>query len=412
MNVRVMVLALLAVGMLAACHRGKVKDVDAPVKLLPLRDTVSVQRLWQASVGGDKPVLRLGLGLGIDGDQVYAAGHDGDIAAFSIADGRALWRTKTKLSLSGGTGAGEGIVVAGSASGVLVALKAADGSALWRSKLGGEILSAPVVGGKTVVVRTVDGRLHALAVSDGKEIWREEQPIPRLTLRGVATPVIEGDAVYCGFDNGKVLAYALSDGSKLWEATVSPPHGRTELERLDDIDSAVRVLGQDVLAVGYQGRAAMLARDSGQIWWSRDASSYRGLDADQDGVLISTTDGQLLMLNRRTGTEMWHNDSLLHRRLSPPLLVGDLAAVADFEGVLHWFDRLTGVEVARDKVGDAVSTAPLLHNGVLLLITDKGRVMAFKPAASRAAAAAASGVPEAPVTPAAPAGDTAATPQS
>ncbi len=388
MNFRAVLIGVLAVASLAACNRNKVKDVDAPAKLVELRDSLKVDRLWQASVGGAKPVMRLGLGLGLDGEHVYASAHDGDIAAFDAGSGRSLWRTKTKLALSGGTGAGFGVVAAGSADGVVVAVKSSDGSALWRAKLGGEILSAPAVSEKIVVVRTVDGRLHGLSTADGKEVWREEQPIPRLTLRGAATPVISGDAVYCGFDNGKVLALALSDGAKLWEATVSPPRGRTELERLVDVDSAVHVVGEDVLAVGFQGRAAMLARDSGQIWWSRDASSYRGLDVDEEGVLISTAGGQLLMLNRRTGTEMWHNDSLLRRRLSAPLLVGDFAAVVDLDGVLHWFDRQTGDAVARDKVGDAVSTPLLLNNGVLLLITDKGHIEAYKPGARRAAAAA------------------------
>ena len=386
MKLRSALMTLLAMAVLAACNRHKVKDVDAPVQLKELRNSTRVDRLWQASVGGDKPELRLGLGLGIDGERVFAAAHDGDIAAFGLSDGRSLWRTHTKLPLSGGTGAGGGLVVAGSADGMVVALKSADGSPAWRAKVGGEILSAPAVAEKIVVVRTVDGRLHALSSSDGKEIWRDEQPIPRLTLRGAASPVIVGDAVYCGFDNGKVLALSLADGAKLWEATVSPPRGRTELERLVDIDSAVHVVGEDVLAVGFQGRVAMLAKDSGQVWWSRDASSYRGLDVDDEGVLIASSTGQLLMLNRRTGTELWRNDSLLRRRLSAPLLVGDLAAVVDFDGVLHWFDRHSGEAVARDKVGDAVSTAPRFSAGVLLLITDKGRIQAFKPAQRSVAA--------------------------
>jgi outer membrane protein assembly factor BamB len=388
MNSRIAFAAVCTVLALAGCSRNKVKDKEAPAKLVELRETLPVQRLWSASVGGDKPVLRLGLGLGLEGERVFAAGHDGDVAAFDLKSGRSLWRTRTKAALSGGTGAGSGIVAVGSADGEVIALKSADGAALWRTKVGGEVLSAPAVSEKIVVVRSVDGRLHGLSSADGKEVWREEQQIPRLTLRGAASPVISGDAVYCGFDNGKVLALSLADGAKLWEATVSPPRGRTELERLVDIDSAVHVSGENVLAVGFQGRAAMLARESGQIWWSRDVSSYRGLDVDDDGVLIATAGGQLLMLSRRNGTELWHNDSLLHRRLSPPTIVGDAVAVADSDGMLHWFDRQSGDAVARDKVGDAISTAPIAINGELLLITDKGRIQALKPGVRAVAAAA------------------------
>lgn len=368
---------------LAACsssrHKLK-KDVDAPAPLPAIHATLAVERLWSASVGGAKPVMRLGLGLGVDAGTVYAAGYDGDLAAFSLKTGRALWHTKTKkVLLSGGTGAGAGLVVVGSAKGDVLAFKAADGRAAWQVKVGGEVLSAPAVSEKVVVVRTVDGRLHALSTADGKELWREEQQIPRLTLRGTASPLIVGDAVYCGFDNGKVLALSLADGTKLWEATVSSPRGRTELERMVDVDSMVHVSGEDVFAVGFQGRAAMLARDSGQVWWSHEVSSYRGLDVDENGVVIATSGGQLLMLNRRNGIELWHNDSLARRRLSTPVLVGNYVAVVDLDGIVHWFDSRTGEALARSKAGDAVSSAPLSIDGVLVVLTDKGHIAAFRP---------------------------------
>src|SRR5207244_3399880 len=83
----------------------------------------------------------------------------------------------------------------------------------------------------------------------------------------------------------------MTDGSVQWEAAITPPHGRTELERLADIDSAVGVSGHDVYAVGFQGRVAMLALDTGQIWWSHEASSYRGLTLGEDMLYVATGDG-------------------------------------------------------------------------------------------------------------------------
>ena len=64
-------------------------------------------------------------------------------------------------------------------------------------------------------------------------------------------------------------------------------HGRTELDRLADIDSRVLVVGDNVFAAGYQGRTAMLALDSGQLWWSHDMSSYRGLAVDDDKLYVT-----------------------------------------------------------------------------------------------------------------------------
>src|SRR4051812_29051931 len=239
----VFVAALLA---LAACDSNKksTKKVDQPAKLTDLKSpTIKVQRLWSASVGGGGKKMRLGLGLASMGERLYAAGNEGDVAAFDLKTGKQVWRTKTKLELTGGTGAGSELVAVGSAKGVVVALSASDGKELWRSEVHGEILSAPAITATEVVVRTVDGKLRALAAADGKEVWNTEQQIPKLTLRGVATPVISREMVISGFDNGRVLAVSTVDGATVWDSPVSPSHGRTELDRLNDIDAAVKVQG-------------------------------------------------------------------------------------------------------------------------------------------------------------------------
>ena len=74
---------------------------------------------------------------------------------------------------------------------------------------------------------------------------------------------------------------------------MNAPHGRTELERLADIDSPARISGDDIFVVGFQGRVAMLALDSGQIWWAHDASSYRGFAMDDDNIYLTTPTASL-----------------------------------------------------------------------------------------------------------------------
>jgi outer membrane protein assembly factor BamB len=233
-------LCALALVPLAACHSKKDKAIDPPAELTDFPASLRVQRVWDTGLGGKKAeVLRLGLDVAAADGHAYAAGRSGDVEAFNVDSGKSLWRTRTKAPLSGGTGVGNGLVVVGSSEGAVIALNAADGSERWRAKVNGEVLSAPAVATNAVIVRTVDGKLHALASDTGKQIWEYEQQVPRLSLRGTAIPVIVGNEVICGFDNGKVAALSLSDGSLLWETTVAPARGRTELERLVDIDSAV-----------------------------------------------------------------------------------------------------------------------------------------------------------------------------
>jgi outer membrane protein assembly factor BamB len=148
------------------------------------------------------------------------------------------------------------------------------------------------------------------------------------------------------------------------------------------------VVGEDVFVAGYQGRAAMLALDTGQIWWTRELSSYRGVDVDEDQMYVAQSNGELVAMRRRTGAELWRNDSLKFRSLSAPAVVGDYVVVADLEGYVHWFDRVTGSIAGRAKAGgERVTNAPLTVGNVLYVINDKGEISALRgdPIAAKAA---------------------------
>ena len=366
----------LALG-LVACDKDK--DIEPPAKLVDFDAKLAIERVWSASLGGKDRSMRLALAPAASDGHVYAAGGQGQVAAFEGRSGRSLWRTELKVALSGGPGVGAGIVVVGASDGQLFALDAASGARRWATRLSGEVLSAPVIAPQAVIVRTVDGRVRALAPASGKELWSNEQAVPRLTLRGTSRPVLAGDSVVCGFDNGKVAAYAVASGDTLWEAAVSPPHGRTELERLVDIDGALQVSGHDVFVTGFQGRVAMLALDSGQIWWAREASSYRGLALAGDTIFVTNSDSRVLALRRRDGTPLWQQDRLARRGLTAPAVDGDAIVVADFEGHVHWLDQASGAFLGRSATAKGrVTNAPLAVDGFVYLQSDAGQLYALR----------------------------------
>jgi outer membrane protein assembly factor BamB len=370
----------VAVLLLAACSKDK--TVETPAKLTPLVATLRASKVWTASVGRKKEAaLRLSLGMSVADGRVFAAGHRGDVVAFDLARGHVAWRARIKAPLSGGTAVGDGLVLIGSSDGRLFALDESTGKSRWSVRINGEVLAPAAISEHLIALRTVDGKLHGLSPADGHELWSQQQQVPRLSLRGTARPVIAGDQVVSGFDNGKVMALNVSDGTVLWEANISPPHGRTELERLDDIDTTVRVAGADVYTVGFQGKIAMLALDTGQVWWSREASSYRSLTLDDDNLYMVTADGEVVAMRAKTGAELWRQKVLLNRGLSAPATMDDLNAivVGDYQGYVHWLDKSTGALAARASAGKVrISATPIVAGDRVLVINDRGQITAFR----------------------------------
>jgi outer membrane protein assembly factor BamB len=373
---RLVLMAMLGVA-LSACDNSKA--VDPPAKLVDIKPVLQVKKLWSESLGGGGDHLRLGLQPSVIGNVIYAAGHKGEVVALSADTGRQLWSVKTRLELSAGPAAADDMVVIGSANGDLVVLEADSGKQRWRHQLSGEMLSKALIGNGLVIARTVDGRLQALNAADGSVRWTVEEAVPRLSLRGTARPILAGDAVVAGFDNGKLMAVDANTGDTLWSVTIDSPTGRNELDRLADIDAAAAYSGKDVFVAGFQGRVAMLDMDNGQVWWAKEASSYRGFGLDDQVLYLTNANGVITALRRVDGNQQWETEALRQRGLTAPAIVGDSLVVGDYEGYLHWLSKVDGSLQARAKTdGERITNAPLVADGRIFVQTDSGKLIAFE----------------------------------
>jgi outer membrane protein assembly factor BamB len=366
---------------------------DKPTVLVPISNHFEVRRVWSTRISGEKPKLRLGLGIGVSDERVFVANHKGAVEAFALETGKRLWRVQLKAPLSAGPTAGHGMVAVGSSKGEIMLLSEADGRVLWRVRVNSEILSGPAIGEDVVVVRTVDGKMHGFATRNGTENWVVDQQVPKLSLRGTSAPALSGDLAITGFDNGRVVAVNRYNGTTVWDNPVGQSHGSTELARLIDVDAPVVVDGDDVYTVAFQGRVVHITRDTGQITWNHDLSSYRGLAVDSASVYISTADGDVVRLDRQNGTEQWTQKALERRQLTAPVAYEGYAVVADAGGIIHWLNPANGEIVARAQVDKSprrkpitskgislkrrISAEPIAAGGLLLVFSDSGVLSAF-----------------------------------
>ena len=350
-----------------------------PQELVGFEATVEVRRIWSAKVGGESEYLRVGLRPSGDGSRIYAASRDGRVAAFDPESGDTLWRTDLETELSAGPGNGEGNVAVVTDDGRIVLLDAKDGSELWRSFIGAEALAHPLINDEVVIVQTIDHRLLALSRFDGRRKWQIEQSGPALTMRGAASPKLVGSLVVAGFDNGRLLGVDAREGDIAWESLLALPTGRSDLDRLSDIDGEIAVVGQDLYAAGYQGRVAAVAAESGQVLWQREISSHSGVAADWNRIYTAREDGEVISMSRSTGAESWRTDATLRRSPTLPVPFQGTVVVGDFEGYLHFFSNFDGTTAARVRFGkDAISGHPVVMANRLFVQSDNGSIAAFE----------------------------------
>ncbi|MEE8379173.1 MAG: PQQ-binding-like beta-propeller repeat protein, partial [Gammaproteobacteria bacterium] len=173
---------------------------------------------------------------------------------------------------------------------------------------------------------------------------------PKLTLRGTASPILDGNQIIAGFANGKLVSLNAQTGEVNWQVTITVPRGRTDLERLSDIDGLFQISNGSVYVTSYQGRVASVSLSDGRIQWARKMSSYNGLSVSAGQLYISDTEGRVWSLDARTGATLWRQDNLTGREISTPVVMDNAVVVADYQGYTHWLSVEDGQVIARQSM--------------------------------------------------------------
>ena len=375
------ILVLLALAVLAAgCGKNNKRDnVEEAAELLQFTPTLGVSSAWRQDLGKGERRLGIRQHPTVDGSQVYAADPKGRLYAFDVASGATRWSVDTALRFSSSPGVGEGTLVVGTLDGEVVAFNPDTGSERWRNRVTAEVLAAPVVARGLVVVRGIDGRVFAFSITDGERRWVYDHGTPALTLRGSSAPILAEGLVLLGYDSGQVVALRGEDGVQLWEQTVAFGEGRTELERMVDIDGEMAYDAGQLYVAAFNAQVVGVSLDGGRPLWNREMSSYAGVALSGARLFVTDRDGVLWALDRDSGAALWKQDGLGHRWLTTPVVQGNHVVVGDVEGYLHWFDIETGQPAARERLDKKpIRATPQVIGDTLLAVSTAGRLGAFR----------------------------------
>jgi outer membrane protein assembly factor BamB len=371
MNFRSVLIVLASLFMLA-CSSQEIKEDNGeledagPAPLLDFNESVELDVVWRRTLGLGVGELNIRLKPAVSDNVVFMADYNGELSALELATGDEVWSLTFDYKISGGVVVSEGDVYIATQDGVLHSIAKDTGKITWSQQLSSESIAPAVADREQVYIRTIDGHLTAFDRKNGKQNWTYEAALPVLTVHGTAAPVLMHNLVISGFANGKLIALDRELGIPRWNKRLAIPEGRSELERLVDLDGTPVVEDGLVYATAYHGKLAAVGFD-GKTRWETELSSYFGPTLGLGNLYITRDDDHVQAYDQLNGASVWSQNSLQGRFLTQPVKHGRYIIVADFEGYVHVLSQVDGEILGRLSVRPrplhmTLPNQPEMHN--------------------------------------------------
>jgi outer membrane protein assembly factor BamB len=322
---------------------------SGPAELLSFDETVDVDIVWRRSLGKGSGAKNIRLRPAQSGDNVYVADYNGQLWALELVSGDKVWSRNFDQNITSGVVVAENDLFIATQDGILHSVAKSNGELQWSQPLSSESIAPVVVDDAQVYIRTIDGHLTAFDRRSGKQNWTYQAALPVLTVHGTGSPVLLQDLVVTGFANGKLVAVDRELGIPRWDKRLAIPQGRSELERLVDLDGTPLVEKGIVYATAYHGKLSAIGYD-GKTQWETELSSYFGPALGLGNLYITRDDDHVQAYDQVNGASVWSHSALQGRFLNQPGEYENYVLVADFEGYVHVLAQVDGEMLGRLSV--------------------------------------------------------------
>ncbi|MBQ7153934.1 MAG: PQQ-binding-like beta-propeller repeat protein [Synergistaceae bacterium] len=220
------------------------------------------------------------------------------------------------------------LVMFGDSVGKFYALDSSTKSYKWASETeGSSAIGIPAVQGNSAVFAQSDGHIYCLRISDGETIWSYEPEFSESETEGLSDgPVIGGEYVYAAFSSGTLRALNLKNGKVAWT---------------------------------YKAEQGL-----------RTAPAYGG-----GLVLLGEYNGIFSMIDAKTGKRV--NGGGAGGAINSPAVNGGNVYYSAWDGSVHAVQIKDVIPLWDSKVGEPITTAPVISDGLIVVCTATGKVIAL-----------------------------------
>lgn len=356
---------------------------------------VTIAEAWTASIGDGGGYRRKILAQPVVADgTVFTMDSDGDVAAFSLANGSRLWRFDTKNNeadapnIGGGLGYDAGTLYAANGLGDVLALDAAKGTVRWRRTLDVPARSAPTIAEGRIFLTTIDDRLLGLLASDGSTLWSHRGLGGGTPMLGQPAPAYASGLVVAGFGSGELTALRADTGTNVWSDGLGSARLHSVLTDFTAIRGAPVISRGLVYAIGMGGLAVCIDLPTGRRVWERKVTGEDMPCVAGDWIFLVTIEQEVVAMSARDGRVAWvtplprWENAEKHRdpyTWYGPVLAGDRLVVTGTSEEAVSISPYTGAILGRQSMsGVASPVAPIVADGTLLVVSDDARILALR----------------------------------
>lgn len=347
------------------------------------------KKIWTASVGkGSRRGLPLTaqpvVGLG----HVYTLDTNSTVKALTLKDGKATWERMLRPKgedepvIGGGVAFHNGIVYATTGYRMLYALDASNGKTLWTAGLPAPTRAAPTVASGRVFVATMNNQLSAFNANDGRFLWDYNSIEEQAGLVGAAAPAANETIVVPAFSSGEVPALRVENGALAWSDMLTPVGPQTGDPGISDVRAPVVIDRGYVFAISYGGRLNAIDERTGERVWTQDIGGVEMPLVSGNTLYVLSNEAELVALDRESGAIRWLRDMPAGDddpiTWAGPILASGRLFITSSVGYVVEIDAVTGETVRNWEAEAGVKISPVISNGILFLLDEKGRLTAYR----------------------------------
>ena len=230
------------------------------------------------------------------------------------------------------------------------------------------ITTGVALSGNTALFGNAEGILMAVNADSQSEIWSYKEG----DSNAVGTPAIADGNVFFAKLTGEVICLRIADGALVWK--YAPAHSDSLNEGLND---GVTVGGGHVYAAFTTGELRALDLKNGHVLWTYKAEQgLRTAPAYANGlVLVGEYNGLFSMIDAKTGHRV--NGGGAGGAINTPVVNAGNVYYSAWDGSVHAVQIKDVIPLWNTKVGEPITTAPVIFEGVMYFGTASGKVFAL-----------------------------------